>query len=88
MQVPHECVHVARECMKTEAESAYNLSHANIVNALSHDMKKHSPSSDVQKHTKLTLYMIQVQLLPYERELTTVPKSSRGFRTTLCTSDP
>ena len=59
MQVPQESAHVARECMKTEAESAYNLSHANIVNALSHDMKTHSPS-DVTKEMQLTLYLIQV----------------------------
>lgn len=61
MQVPQDSANFARECMKEEAETAYNLSHANIVNTLSHEMKCYSPLNTATK-TKLTLYLIQVCL--------------------------
>lgn len=60
MQVPQESAHAARECMKDEADTTYNLSHANIVNTLSHEMKCYSPANTA-KHARLTLYLIQAR---------------------------
>jgi hypothetical protein len=59
MQVPQASAQVARESLQEEAEVAYNLSHANIVNTLSHEIKCCGPT-DSSNDTSLTLYLIQV----------------------------
>lgn len=60
MQIPQESAHAARECMKGEADTTYNLSHTNIVNTLSHEMKCSRPANTA-KHATLTLYLIQAR---------------------------
>ena len=50
--------------VKEQAEVAYNLSHANIVNTLSHETKRFSSSEDGQR-VRFKLYMIQARPTPH-----------------------
>jgi hypothetical protein len=46
-----------------EAEAAFNLSHANIVNTMSHDMKRVYTPSNGCEPVVFKLYMVQVSSL-------------------------
>ena len=63
MQVPRDVAGIVHTRVKERAEVAYNLSHANVVNTLSHEIKRFSGSEDGQR-VQFKLYMIQARHSP------------------------
>ena len=61
LQVERSEAQMLYSAVRSEAEAAYNLSHANIVNTLSHEVKPVPQSAGGSSRTILKLYMVQVQ---------------------------